>query len=291
MKGIQRLVESAILEMIQEIERKAMPQVRGKDTSDILKIFDECNIQYREGLVECGKLSPTQEDYKPEKVDSMAKSMRDGEWEASPIFISQDGHVLDGHHRWLAYKKVYGDDFKIPAISVDLPHKDALHVFSVGADKVNEDVHSGLYNFVNSLGAEIVNDDLDVRLKDINEINGNKVIVVYPGRFQPFHKNHYEAYQHLIKKFGKDNVYVATSNKVNPERSPFNFVEKKKIIIKMFGIPSNKIIQVDTPYKNTAYKSLGDMDKDVLVVGLGEKDASRLIGTGKFYEKYKHLQE
>jgi len=217
MNGMQKLVESAILEMIQEIERKDMPQVRGKDIPDILDIFDKNDIEYREGLAKCGDLKPTQEDYKPEKVKSMVDSMKSGDWEASPIFVSKDAFVLDGHHRWLAYKEAYDDNYKIPVISVDLSHEDALKVFSIGADKVSEDV--------------------------IVELSNPKNIVVFPGRFQPFHLGHYYSYEALVKKFGKDNVYIATSNKIEPEKSPFNFNEKKLIISKMFGIPSNKIIQ------------------------------------------------
>ena len=56
----------------------------------------------------------------------------------------------------------------------------------------------------------------------------NKVIVVYSGRFQPFHKGHYATYDHLVKKFGKDNVYVGTSNKTDNQKSPFDFKEKKQ---------------------------------------------------------------
>ena len=61
-------------------------------------------------------------------------------------------------------------------------------------------------------------------------------VVVYSGRFQPFHKGHYATYQHLVKKFGKDNVYIGTSDKTDNQKSPFNFKEKKTIMTKMFGI-------------------------------------------------------
>ena len=54
-----------------------------------------------------------------------------------------------------------------------------------------------------------------------------KTIVVYSGRFQPFHKGHFATYENLIKKFGKDSVYIATSNKTDNQKSPFNFKEKK----------------------------------------------------------------
>jgi nicotinamide mononucleotide adenylyltransferase len=45
-----------------------------------------------------------------------------------------------------------------------------------------------------------------------------KTVVVYVGRFQPFHKGHYGTYSHLVKKFGKDNFYIGTSNKVERQK-------------------------------------------------------------------------
>ena len=54
-----------------------------------------------------------------------------------------------------------------------------------------------------------------------------KVVVVYVGRFQPVIK---VTIKHLspTKKFGKNNVYIGTSNKTEKGRSPFNFREKEK---------------------------------------------------------------
>ena len=53
-----------------------------------------------------------------------------------------------------------------------------------------------------------------------------KTIVIYSGRFQPFHKGHYNTYQNLTKKFGKDNVYIGTSNKIEKPKSPFGLFIK-----------------------------------------------------------------
>jgi hypothetical protein len=112
-----------------------------------------------------------------------------------------------------------------------------------------------------------------------------KNIVVYAGRFQPFHKGHYAAYSELARKFGKDNVYIATSNKTDNVKSPFGFTEKKYIMTKMFGIPSNKIVQIKNPY--APVEILGKYDKDTtsFISAIGEKDNARL--GGKYFEKYK----
>ena len=112
----------------------------------------------------------------------------------------------------------------------------------------------------------------------------NKV-VVYAGRFQPFHKGHYATYSHLVKKFGKNNVYIGTSNKTDNNKSPFNFKEKVMIITKMFGIPSSRIIEVKNPYVPTEVLKKFDKDTTAFITVVGKKDASRL--GGKFFTPYK----
>ena len=49
----------------------------------------------------------------------------------------------------------------------------------------------------------------------------SNVLVIYPGRFQPFHKGHKAVYDYLASRYGRDNVFITTSNKVAPPRSPF----------------------------------------------------------------------
>jgi len=120
----------------------------------------------------------------------------------------------------------------------------------------------------------------------------DKVIVVYSGRFQPFHKGHYATYEQLVRKFGADNVYIATSNVTNSSNSPFGFAEKKAIMTKMFGIPSSKIVNVKNPYAPTEILNKYNKDKTGFITVVGEKDEQRLGGkyftpyTGKVTEPY-----
>ena len=112
----------------------------------------------------------------------------------------------------------------------------------------------------------------------------DKVVVVYSGRFQPFHKGHYGTYSHLVKKFGKDNVYIGTSNKVEKPKSPFNFKEKKTIMTTMFDVPSNKIFEVKNPYAPLEILKKFDEKTTAFITVVGEKDASRL--GGKYFKKW-----
>ena len=113
----------------------------------------------------------------------------------------------------------------------------------------------------------------------------NKVIVVYSGRFQPFHKGHYATYDNLVRKFGKDSVYIGTSNVTDSKKSPFNFKEKKAIMTTMFGIPSNKIANIKNPYAPEEILNKYDEDTTGLIVVVGEKDENRL--GGKYFTPYK----
>ena len=109
-----------------------------------------------------------------------------------------------------------------------------------------------------------------------------KVVAILPGRFNPFGGHHYQAYEHLVSKFGAANVYVATSNVTGP-KSPFSFAEKKKII-SAAGVPSNKIIKVRDPYK--AVEITSKLPKDTAVIfAVGAKDGGRLV-SGKYFDKY-----
>jgi hypothetical protein len=113
----------------------------------------------------------------------------------------------------------------------------------------------------------------------------DKVVVVYSGRFQPFHKGHYATYDNLVRKFGKDSVYIGTSNVTDSKKSPFNFKEKKVIMTTMFGIPSNKIVNIKNPYAPEEILKKYDSNTTGLIVVVGEKDENRL--SGKYFTPYK----
>jgi hypothetical protein len=113
----------------------------------------------------------------------------------------------------------------------------------------------------------------------------DKVVVVYSGRFQPFHKGHYATYDNLVRKFGKDSVYIGTSNVTDSKKSPFNFKEKKAIMMQMFGIPSSKIVNIKNPYAPEEILKKYDSDTTGLIVVVGEKDQNRL--SGKYFTPYK----
>lgn len=116
------------------------------------------------------------------------------------------------------------------------------------------------------------------------ESKGN-VVAVYAGRFQPFHPGHHESYMEMVKKFGRKNVYIGTSNKTDSGKSPLNFKEKKRIITTMFkDVLAKNVVQIKNPFQPE--EILKKFPKDtVYVAGGGTKDADRL-NAGKYFQRY-----
>ncbi len=109
----------------------------------------------------------------------------------------------------------------------------------------------------------------------------NRLIVVYPGRFQPFHLGHQCLYEHLCEKFGKDNVWIASSN-VRSNKSPLTFRQKKQLAVKCFGVPASRFVKCASPYNPTEILEKFDKDTTSLVLALGAKDTGRLAESAYF---------
>jgi hypothetical protein len=111
------------------------------------------------------------------------------------------------------------------------------------------------------------------------QFRDGKIIVIFPGRFQPAHKGHAALYMSLTQEFSNSDVYIATSEKID-DKSPFTF-EERKFILQKLGIPKNKIVKVKSPYVAKEISERYNPDKDVLIYALSEKDASRISYTKK----------
>ena len=102
-----------------------------------------------------------------------------------------------------------------------------------------------------------------------------KKAIIYPGRFQPMLPHHAEVYRRLQSTFPDADVFVATSDKVDPPKSPFQFSEKVQIIEQMHGIPKDKILIAPQPYLVDSFKDKFDTENTMVIFAVGEKDNDR----------------
>ena len=130
-----------------------------------------------------------------------------------------------------------------------------------------------------------------MRISDLFEVV-QKTVVIYPGRFHPFHKGHAAVYKWLSGKF--DNVFIATSNKVDPPKSPFTFEEKKRMMMHA-GVPANAIVQVKNPYIATEITDRFDPETTAAIFAVSEKDMAedprfqfkpKKDGSPSYYQPY-----
>lgn len=109
------------------------------------------------------------------------------------------------------------------------------------------------------------------------------VIAIYPGRFQPFGMQHKVVYDWAAKKFGVNNTFIATSDKSDNIKSPFNFASKKSIM-QLFGL-QNKVTQVKNTYNAAEITGKFNENTTAVVYVVGEKDQDRL-SKGKYFLPY-----
>lgn len=258
--NIDKISEQAVTRLLyEEMGNSNEVQLNGENLQKLRDILDQSGILYTEEKIECENLEYTKQEIGEDEddraiIDELKEKIKE-ENTIFPIIVSQDYYVLDGHKRCEAVKESKGEDYRLPVFRVHLPKLQALSMLSDAVIRIREG-----------------NDEMDT-------------VVVYGGRFQPFHIGHYKTYEELTNKFGVNNVYIATSNKVERNKSPLNFKQKKKIISKMFDIPDRMVVQTKNPYRPEEILSDFDEDKTVYIAALGQKDANRLKN-GKYFEKY-----
>ena len=102
--------------------RVLMPQIKSDQIPNFLKYLTKNDIEFTTKKLPVKDLKSTQSEFDLTKVDQMIGQRSDNK-----IIISNDGYIMDGHHRWLADYNT-NKESKINAIVVDLPILELLRV-------------------------------------------------------------------------------------------------------------------------------------------------------------------
>lgn len=111
--------------------RDQMPQITPDVQAEWWKTLDGDGIAYEQTTIDPATLAATQSELNGKKVGGMINAMQSGKMslEGDPLLVSNDGHILDGHHRWAATAAMSADCggcIKIPVIVIDLPMSQLL---------------------------------------------------------------------------------------------------------------------------------------------------------------------
>lgn len=79
------------------IPRAEMPQIKSEDRGALANFLRARGIEFERTEALPTELKPTQAEFSPKKV----QKAREYEGTERAILVSQDGHVIDGHHQWM----------------------------------------------------------------------------------------------------------------------------------------------------------------------------------------------
>lgn len=133
----QKIYEKAVHNVLERLyippgnlnlPRRNMPQVLQKDFEHYLDWLKQEGVGIEETEVNGASLSPSQLDINEDKVRQLiidnADNLND------PIIVSNDGYVIDGHHRFLAIlnKSLNKHYVPINAYKMDLPIHELIKI-------------------------------------------------------------------------------------------------------------------------------------------------------------------
>ena len=137
-------------------------------------------------------------------------------------------------------------------------------------------------------------------LKEFNDNVTKKILVIYPGRFHPFHKGHASVYNKLKQEFPNGDVFISTSEKTDPERSPFTYDEKVQMI-QSSGIDPNFVKKVVNPYLAKEIVQDYTSDNTILIFAVSAKDmegdkprfkfGTKKNGTPSYFQPFENLDK
>ena len=124
---------------------------------------------------------------------------------------------------------------------------------------------------------QITLEDYEIQASLTEATEKDKLVVIYPGRFHPFHKGHATVYHNLVTAYPTADVWIATSDKQDPGKSPFSFEEKRE----MMGLARtdagdkvdlSRVVCCQQPYKAEDITNRYNPNDTVVLYVVSEKD-------------------
>lgn len=122
----------SLKQTLSELERKFMPQIAHDEHDDVISLLNREGIKTERVQLNPNAIRHSQSKVNKDKVRNIIKDIRNKK-PMSPIFISEDNFIIDGHHRWIAYKLL---KLPIKCIRIGLPQKEAIIKFKETEGKI-----------------------------------------------------------------------------------------------------------------------------------------------------------
>jgi len=114
-------------------------------------------------------------------------------------------------------------------------------------------------------------------IADLFEAKVQKIVVVMPGGFHPFHTGHLSLYQSAVKAFPNADVFVAATNDTKSRPFPY---EIKQELAGIAGVPPERFVQVKSPFQAREITDHYDPNTTALIFVRSEKDRNEAPQAG-----------
>lgn len=139
------------------IPRSQMPQIQTNDYPAFLDYLDSHGVNFVKDTVPAHSLKPIQGEFSDKGVEkALAKRKLD-----KPCIVSSDGHIIDGHHRWLA---ALNTKQNVSVYKADIPAHDLLKL-------VNDFPKVYYKNIYTESDVNYVKPQFDVEWEEANRYN------------------------------------------------------------------------------------------------------------------------
>jgi hypothetical protein len=129
-KLLENRIKRIYIKILSEelFNREDMPQIKGTQFNDAIQALKDLDIKITKEKILPIKLHKSQHEVYPEKVKGIAKDVKENGKKLTPVFISSDNHIVDGHHRKEA-QEYLDKDAPINVIRIHLKMNDAIKAF------------------------------------------------------------------------------------------------------------------------------------------------------------------
>ena len=172
MGRVKGAIDSGKIKLVREevsigqiFDRKIMPQIN--NTKEFTEFLNKANIVNSKKKVNGNNLRASQLNFDSDKIESLMNDPSDKE-----IIISSDGHVLDGHHRWIANNNMKK---KCSAIEVDLPILELIKVAKDYNNQLNEELNHEKFGPMLDSFMKFASDKLGIKSLPSHEINKDEM--------------------------------------------------------------------------------------------------------------------
>lgn len=144
---------------------------------------EKFNIKGKKEKIKVKKLSPGQNEiFLDEIIENLLKKEKfltkiiKGKIKDDDIFISNDNHIIDGHHRW-GSALIINPECKLKCTMIDLPLKKAIKIFNKLLSQTNtKQQQSGNYKYDIFKLRKLNKDDIKNAINDIFKKNDHQEV-------------------------------------------------------------------------------------------------------------------